>query len=282
MKDKLQKIANRICAQFGLGRVELQFVEAFSKEDIKVYNFLLAPTKNFESILEKSPGAEGLRRELALIPAIMKEELAKSKKDILWKEFVTNPTYKDLVFKIEEEDVRILEAAIGICASQWKNVTGIGQKLKLSQDEMAIAEGVANKMKEFHAEGLVIEEFENIARLAKKHIGKMPLYEASGTDFEMYIHEVIHYVLYENGVYTRINPFDEGLCTFVHRRFRRFMSWWRGIYPKGDDYIYWENFFRVLFDKAPGHPMVPNREIGPLLRRDIKLYLSRFREQCRV
>ena len=255
MKDRLQAVADRICDSFGLNRAKLNFAEGFNQEDIKIYNFLLAPSHSFKWVLEHSPTARRTLNRLRLLLTIGQQKLAEAKKDILWKEHVTGSSV-DFVFKIELEDVKILEAAVKICNGKTPP--------NLPEEDLAIAKCVAEKMKEFHAQGAVINEFNNLIDKVKNQRGKMPLIEFSEKDFETYVHEVIHWVLYENGLFTRKYEFDEGLCTFVHVRFLGARG--RAEYNDNPAYLKYAKFFDETFRG------ISNNQIGSMLKKNLETY----------
>ena len=101
----------------------------------------------------------------------------------------------------------------------------------------------------------------------------MPLIEAKSSDLVHYEHEAIHYVLRRNGLWVAgYQKFNEGLCSFLHMRFRGKLATFGMYYPPAgrSDYRYWSKFFFRVFAK------VPNGNIGPLLRRNLKNYLIQF------
>jgi hypothetical protein len=261
MKDRLQAEANKFCGEFGLAPVRIQFTEAFSHADIKLYNFLLSPRGGLKNL----PSANRLLAQLEMLPKESAEAKAAAKKDFLWKELLENPHITGAVGIIEERDVRILKTALEICKK--------GIKPKILNEELEAAKAVANRIQEFHAKGKAIKEIGQLINLAYKEKGKLPLFETAHSDFDVFFHEAIHYVLYENGIRTGYNPFDEGVCTFLHTKLRRQAYWSMYFFGGRRDYLAWAKFFGENFAK------IPNHEIGSLLKRNLRIYLQEFRKR---
>jgi hypothetical protein len=277
MKDRLQKIADRLCSKFGLNRVRVGFAEEFTADDIKLYNFIFCSSFTFDTVVDNAGRwkTRKLREQLALIPKIENEELAKAKKNILWKEFITNPKQQSLAGMIVQKEVRILGAAIDICKAKFKDINVIAGIHKLKADELILAKGIANKMEQFHdVKGVVLQEFKDILKAIKGNVGKMPLIKGGASVFEQYVHETIHYILSKNGIKgdkglgQANEAFGEGICTYLHFRFRWSRAWFFRMYLFGRGAVYklWSKYFKFIFQN------VPDREIGPLLKKNQKKY----------
>jgi len=259
MRDEIQDLAEKFCADFGLVPVRIEFAEGFSKNDLNLFNFLLKP-KTVQSASEQH-----LEMTLENMAAKGRHD---AMKDYLWRELVANPKTKSLVAQIEIDSVKVLRAAIEIC--ERKRPVGLA-----NQKELERAQEVAARISKFHAEGKAIHEFKNLLELATRNAGKMPLIYASSGDIVYYVHEAIHYILLENRIFTDYNPFDEGMCSFLHMRFQGKLRTFRMYYPPlgRGDYLTWSKFFFEVFANTP------NGKIGPLLKRNLKNYLFAFRKR---
>jgi hypothetical protein len=256
MQDIIQELANKFCAEFRLAPTRIEFAIGFTRKTLNIYNFLLTPKDILSSTerrweFELSKFAEKGRHD--------------AMKDYLWRE-IAGTRMKGYVSQIEAKDVRILRAAIEICENK---------KPALAGEELKTAQEIAGRIRKFHAQGKAIKEFKGILALATAEVGKMPLLEAKLSDVEYYLHEAIHYILRANRLYTNSQPFNEGLCSFLHMRFRgKFRTFGMYHLPTGrSDYMRWAKFFLEKFAKTP------NEAIGAEIRKNINSLLGEFKQR---
>jgi hypothetical protein len=246
MKDSLQRFAHEFCLKFGFSEVEVAFAEEFTKEDVKLYNFLMAPPNISEQVFQ-SPAGKLLALRMAFLPKEAEEARIEAKKDFLWRKLLSNPKQRGYTAMIELESARVLKAAVDIC--ERRNP----QPLHPDEHERALI--IARKISQYHLEGRAIQMFRDLAEKVNRNIPfnnvpKMPLFELDKNDLLAYEHEVIHYILYMNRCFTDSNPFDEGLTTFLHIR-KSGAAATRGMYNPifggRGDYNQWSQFFFKIF-----------------------------------
>jgi len=250
MQDVMQEFANKFCAEFGLAIVPIRFALEFSMDDLRMYSMLTCPQKN-------APEVKPLIKNEKKMIGLLKEGRTEEAKDILWKKVVTNPNLGSFISRFYLKDLEAFRAAIDICEGRKPIVS--------NKEQLEYAEEIANRIRKFHLQGKVLPEFRNLyikAYYAAKE-GKMPLVSFNKKDVEAYIHETIHYILFENKLYSGHNPFDEGLCTFLHIRSRGsgVTGAMYGFFSGSHHYMNWAKFF---FKKFAG--MGPNPLIGRYLR----------------
>ncbi len=262
MQDILQQFANGFCAEFGLVPVQIKFTLEFSMEDIRLYSMLLCPQK-------QSPDVKPLIKNEKKLVKLIEEERYDAAKDLLWKKIVTNQKLGAFVSHFELEDMRAFRAAIDI-------VEGRAPAVALNKEQLDYANDIANRMRKLHS-SRVIPEIRNLYVRAYNAAvkGEMPLLSTDKKDTEKYIHEAIHYILFENKIYTSHNPFDEGLCTFLHIKSRGegMIGEMYGIFSGSHHYMGWAKYFFEKFAKTP-----PG-QIGHLLRANLAAYLQEFQQK---
>jgi hypothetical protein len=274
MQDIIQQFANRFCAEFGLAPVRIEFAVGFTKQSLRLYNFLLKPKSVFVSTEQRWD---------AKLTELAKQGEHDAMKDYLWSE-AANSKLKSYASEIEARDIAILRAAVYLCKNKE-----VGERIlaKLDKDGVKTAEETADRIRKFHAEGKAIKEIEDLLDLATKERGKMPLVVFSSGDLEKYIHEAIHYILqrnYDNRGHRLFiplrsyQPFNEGFCSFLHIRFRgKFKTYGMYYPPFGNaNYLRWSRYF---FAKFAG---LPNKEVMRRLRTNLSGYAWDFMQWLRT
>ena len=268
MRDKLQELMDAFCKTYNLNRVKIPFITVPEKF-VKLYNFLFSPRISFLSIITESKRRRALETELSEFKRLGEEALAEAKRRILWKEYINDKKSVGAA-EFEKEDLKILEAAIKICDKKVlldRNL--ISRRFKLSPEESDKAIEVAQRIGQFHAEGEAIYEFKELRDLFYKFHGKLPLIKGD-KDFEKYVHEAIHFVLSHNSIQTPLNEFDEGLCTYLHKRFR---GWWHTwLMYRGNIYLEYARYFEHRLER------IPDPSIGPFLRERYQQMLKKFEQ----
>lgn len=264
--DRLQETAYNFAREFGLNPVVIEFTEAFDATDIKVFDFLARPDKKLGDL----PGAKALFRQLEMLPAEAEQARAAAKHDFLWKEYPKKEK-AGAIRAIEEENVRILQNAIEICGGR--------KPIFKTEQEREEAQAAADKIKEFHhLEKYVTKEIMELIELLTKEQGKMPVFEIGPRDFPIFVHEVVHNVLIANSIYVPTSVidkwpfrFNEGLTSYLHMRFDRSIWMQLSFYSMGNPgYMKWSKFFATEFAR------VLSRQIGPLLKRNLRTYYANF------
>jgi len=250
MEENLQLLANQFCNYYYLKSVKILFTTEFTTAELNLFAFLLAPED---------------KRTKTVLKIIEKAEMD-ARKDILWKELILNPRIRNFIPQFIDKEVELLGEAIKVCEN--KPIHSSGERLKEINE-------IAERIKKFHVEGKAIYEFRDLYRKIKKQpSGVMPLLVKDRGDLEKYIHEAIHFVLQGNGFHTENNPFWEGICTYMHKRWRgevKTFSMYHGLgAPR--HYNKWAKFFFEKFKNASP------RIVGKLLRTNWRELESEYKQ----
>ncbi len=254
MKDKIQALANQFCAEFGFAAVKIPFTSELSQADINIYNYLLSPA------IIQSPEEKHILDKLNRLLAEGKHAAGIA---YAWK---VAGSLLGHTYKITESSAKLLRQAIEICERK--------EPKELSRKELEATKEIAAKIGKFHASGRAAKVFKDLVELVTKNVGKMPLINAKPSNIEEYVHEAIHFVLAHNELMADDDRFNEGLCSFLHLRFRGDIA--MNMYRPPSmcaNYLNWVPFFRNKFKN------IQNQEIGPLLKANLSKYLREFRRR---
>ena len=275
MEDKLQDLADKFCQRFRLKPVEIPFM-AMPRKLFQIWEFLLPGVSFWKFVHARKKGK--VERELQEAEKMGKVALAATKKRILWKYMIENKRINWGAGFIGPDTLLPLEAAIKICDGKLPNDRNL-IKQKFPGADVEDVVNIVNRIREHHAKGMVIYEFRELhdflnreLRRGGRIVKKLPLFEGDKY-LEKYFHEAIHFILIvPNGICDfseQHEVFDEGLCTYLHKRFR---GWWHRFgtwrFYRGHVYLQYEKYFKYRLDK------IPDMEIGPFLKENLKALIN--------